>query len=614
MPAGGSPGAAGTFRPIPEPATAQYEDAVREHLGEERRQLEELLARSPSARQAAEAFGRLGLVYYAYDLLEPAAACFQNARDAAPEQPRWHYYLAVIHQREGDLESGLAALEASLALAPIDGAALVRAGDTAVGLGRLDDAQGFYRRALDLDRSRAAALYGLGRIAATQKRYAEAISLFERALALQPAATAIHHQLGMALRAEGDMEAARRHFDLNTGGQVVFEDPSLQEVRGLIRSAKIFVELGVKAARAGRYEEAIVQFKKAAEADPADAVTFFHLGVTELRNGQRREAVSHLLRSVELQPDVRDVRLMLGSLMTEDGNLVEAEEHYRRAHEIDPEDLDSHLDWVTSLTRLDRGEQARAEIALVLERDAQNPRARLILGILNAPSRPDAARAELARVLDGSRADAAQRAEAWHHRALLFERAGDAAGAEAGFREAVDLTPRDPARLETLANFLGRQARFAEAAEIYGRAIAADGERSSAYFGRAMALLLSGSEIEAQAALEQGTTRLPDDRALAHLMARLLAAAADESVRDGARAHRLALSVHRTAPSPDHAETVAMALAELGRFDEAIAWQRRALAQLEGLGRPGRVAASRKRLETYGRGEPCRTPWLEPGG
>lgn len=603
------------LRAVPEPATERFEPVVRQHLVDERRALEEVLARGPAGGSLGEAFGRLGRVYYAYDLLEPAAVCFLNARDTAPADPRWHYYLAVVAQRGGEFERSLSLLDAALALEPSDRAALVRAGNVSVELGRLRQAEHYYRNALELDGARAAALAGLGRIAAIERRPKEAIDLFERALAIQPSATSIHHQLGMAYRTEGDLDAAGRHFELNTGGALAFEDPLMQEVRGLIRSAKIYIEIGVGAARQGRYEEAIAAFNQAVSADPRDAVAFFHLGLAELRNGQRAEAISHLKRSVELDSDMRDARRMLGSLATEDGRLIDAEAQYRGAHEIDPEDLETHLDWVTTLSRLDRTEAARAELGAILESDEHNPRARLLVGVLFArQGRAAEAEVELARVIDGSRADSTQKAEAWHHRSLLREGLGDAVGAEAGYRAGVELAPEDPVRLEALALFLGRAARFVEAAEIYQRALAVDGERSSAHFGRAMALLLGRRFVEARTALAEATARLPGDLSLAHLMARVLAASPDRLARDGTLAYRLALRVHRNAPSPGHAETVAMALAELGRFDEAIEWQSRALAEVDRVENPQRALEAGKRLEAYRRGEPSREPWLASGG
>jgi hypothetical protein len=61
----------------------------------------------------------------------------------------------------------------------------------------------------------------------------------------------------------------------------------------------------------------------------------------------------------------------------------------------------------------------------------------------------------------------------------------------------------------------------------------------------------------------------------------------------------------------EYAETLAMALAELGRFEEAIGWQQRVLVAGRQQGADeSYLQLLRRRLDAYKRGEPCRAPWL----
>ena len=52
-------------------------------------------------------------------------------------------------------------------------------------------------------------------------------------------------------------------------------------------------------------------------------------------------------------------------------------------------------------------------------------------------------------------------------------------------------------------------------------------------------------------------------------------------------------------------ETVAMAFAETGRFEEAVTWQREVLAAAERGGAPASIEVLRRHLALYERGEPC---------
>jgi tetratricopeptide (TPR) repeat protein len=86
---------------------------------------------------------------------------------------------------------------------------------------------------------------------------------------------------------------------------------------------------------------------------------------------------------------------------------------------------------------------------------------------------------------------------------------------------------------------------------------------------------------EAVTLLAEGNRRFPERTATATTLARLLASSPDLSVRDGGRALDLANAVHSAEPTPVHAETIALALAELGRCDEALSRMKRAIAEAE---------------------------------
>ena len=96
------------------------------------------------------------------------------------------------------------------------------------------------------------------------------------------------------------------------------------------------------------------------------------------------------------------------------------------------------------------------------------------------------------------------------------------------------------------------------------------------------------------------------------LLARLLAASPDPSVRDGTEALAIAERLLADRPSLEHAETVAMALAETGDFDGAAAMQQTGAGRGQGGAAARRPRASRERLAAYRNGEPAREPWFSP--
>jgi hypothetical protein len=59
------------------------------------------------------------------------------------------------------------------------------------------------------------------------------------------------------------------------------------------------------------------------------------------------------------------------------------------------------------------------------------------------------------------------------------------------------------------------------------------------------------------------------------------------------------------------AETMAMALAEQSRFDEAIKWQQEAIAAVTSAGRADLASSLTVNLHRYQAKQPCRVPWTD---
>ncbi len=131
-----------------------------------------------------------------------------------------------------------------------------------------------------------------------------------------------------------------------------------------------------------------------------------------------------------------------------------------------------------------------------------------------------------------------------------------------------------------------------------------------AWLGGAGALMKLGRFGQAEKVLVQARSALPENAAVTAALARLLAASPDTSVRDGKRALALALRAHEADPSASHAETLAMALAQLGRCKEAAAWQRRALEAVALTGDKKTARRIENTLRVYESNQPCKPPPL----
>ena len=170
---------------------------------------------------------------------------------------------------------------------------------------------------------------------------------------------------------------------------------------------------------------------------------------------------------------------------------------------------------------------------------------------------------------------------------------------------------QDPGLVEArfrLAVLLTQQGQFDEAGRHFGAVVEAVPEHRTARYAEISTLIMLERYDRARSRTEAGLVALPRDGQLAHILARLLACAPREDVRDGKLALDLALKVHEIKQIPDTTETLAMAYAESGDFDRAIGLQQQVLAEVEGGdAEQTQLPVMRQRLDSYVAGTPWRS-------
>jgi tetratricopeptide (TPR) repeat protein len=177
--------------------------------------------------------------------------------------------------------------------------------------------------------------------------------------------------------------------------------------------------------------------------------------------------------------------------------------------------------------------------------------------------------------------------------------------ARAHLEAAVAGRPDDAEARRLLAKVLRDGGQLPAALAQSRRAVELAPGDEAARLGEAETLVRLGRYAEARQRLDEALGLMPASSLLAHAAARLLAASPDKAVRDGDRALKLALAVWQVQPAAFHAETVALALAELGRCGEAATWQRTAAGRAQSES-PGRLAGINGVLAAYEKGPPCR--------
>lgn len=156
----------------------------------------------------AEAYALLGAAYASNGLDSVADAALENASLLAPEDGRWVYARGVLARKQK--QNAVAQNYFDLAL-QLDQEYLpirVAVAQSKIDNGDLEGARKLLEPYVAKHPDQAYPHAMLGDIALRQKRAAEAVTRFQRALAIEPAATRLHARLAEAQAAAGDAAGA----------------------------------------------------------------------------------------------------------------------------------------------------------------------------------------------------------------------------------------------------------------------------------------------------------------------------------------------------------------------------------------------------------------------
>jgi len=416
--------------------------------------------------------------------------------------------------------------------------------------------------------------YYLGQLYRLKGPVASAASWFERALELRPTDVPTLVSLGEVYLSQGRTDEAEAPFS-----KALALQPKL---------VPALFGIGRVALARKDYATAVRVLDECLTLDPRATATHYPLGMAYRGLGDAKRAQAHLEQRGDVT--VRPV----DPLMDELDGILESP----RAYDLRGGRLLETGDWVNAAAQFRKG----------VELDPSNPALRLRLGTaLFQLGDFQAAREQFERALQVS----PTYAKAHHSLGILAEAGGRHAEALERLTAAVTYDPNDASSRVLLADLLRQQGRHPEALEQYDRARTLDPARADATVGYARTLASLGRYHEARKQLVDARAAFPDDSDLAGTLARLLAAAPDIRVRDGHRALAIVQGLLKERQTIDLGETLAMALAEIGQFDQAVRVQLDVIQATERAGLPDVGGTRAANLALYQRRTPCRTPWTD---
>jgi predicted O-linked N-acetylglucosamine transferase (SPINDLY family) len=267
-----------------------------------------------------------------------------------------------------------------------------------------------YQTALRLPDPDVYVRYNLGRLLYLQNDHAHAGELLEDAIRLAPEFLDARIVLAWARLAQGDADAAARHFEralerrpddagvLRNYGVLLAMRERWTEAERLLRKAvaarnddaEAHYWLGNALAFQQRVAEAALAYRRAVDLDGGFAEAWCNLGRTLVELGKRDEARLCLARALELQPALADAHVGLGNLEVAEYRLEDAATHYHKAIALAPRNAQAQLNLGNVLLAQGLVPDAAQHYRVALDAAPEYAEARWALAIASIPAMREA--------------------------------------------------------------------------------------------------------------------------------------------------------------------------------------------------------------------------------
>jgi tetratricopeptide (TPR) repeat protein len=326
--------------------------------------------------------------------------------------------------------------------------------------------------------------------------------------------------------------------------------------------------------KAGRRAEADAAYRAVLAAEPDNAQALHLYGVLRHQSGDSASAVALIDQAIARQLGGAECWFNLGLAHVNLGDMNGAAAAFQRATTIKPDWPEPHYDLGNALARMGRHEEAvRAFRAALRLRPSFHQAAGNLANVLREAGKLDQAVAAYRRLLRAH----PDLPEVQNNLGSALQLQGDVAGAEAAFRAAIALRADFVAAVANLAALLVREARWADALPVVlaARALVPDNAAYAELHGDTLRGLL---QFEAARTAYREAIALQPGR----YTARFGLAEAWRLERNGETAERELRALLEELPVAWVAHhDLANVLRDLGRFGEAEASYRRALALQE---------------------------------
>jgi tetratricopeptide (TPR) repeat protein len=339
------------------------------------------------------------------------------------------------------------------------------------------------------------------------------------------------------------------------------------------RNASAHYNLGNALLQKGQVDEAILHYQEALDIRPTYQSAHYNLGNALLQKGQVDDAIVHYLDALEIRPDDVEARINLGTALLQKGAVDDALVDYQKAVETRPDFGQAHAALGNALMAKGQVDEAITQLQMALRINPGYAEGHFNLG-----------------------------------NALLQKGKVDEALDQ--FQKSPQNKRNDPKTHNYLGLALFQQGRMDDAITHFQIAVQFKPDEREYHKNLGAALLQKGREEEAITQFREALQLGPDDPEALNNLAWLLAASPQAALRDGPKAVQLAQRANDLAGGKNaiFLHTLAAALAEAGRFSEAVEMARQASRLTEAQSETGLTRVLQSEIRLYQAGIPYHIP------
>ena len=329
-----------------------------------------------------------------------------------------------------------------------------------------------------------------------------------------------------------------------------------------------------------------------------EAELHYCLGYEKMQQDQVNEALVSFGKALELQDDIPSVHNLLGLILQGQGKIDEALVEFNKTLSLNSEYEVAYTNIGNIYLNRGKIDEAIGCYQKALRLNKVEPRAWGNLGLAyHRAGRVDEAIVHYRNSLAlESGAPTVRR-----NLAIALLQSGQADEAMKHFSTLSKASPDDATAHYELAVLLWRQGKVQQAVEQYNEAVRLRSNYAEAHKGLADVLILEGRAVEAVRHYRSALAVKSDWVEVLNNLAWILATHKDATVRDAEEAIRLAQRACELTnyEKPPMLDTLAVAYAGAGRYDEAVETVTKAIELAESAGWEHTVGEYRKHLELY---------------